>query len=454
MKSSNKQHWLGASQWLIFSFMVLILAGCFMLIMSQANRSPISFVDALFTATSAACVTGLTVVDTGSHFTGLGQAVILVLIQLGGLGIMTFSTLLIWLVTGKTSLLGRDIIQETLTQSPIKYLTSLLKAVFVTTIAIESVGAGILAFRFWQQYPLGRSLYYGLFHSVSAFCNAGFALFPNSMMNYQSDAVMNFTLMTLIISGGIGFVVLYQWQQWILGKRKQAASFISFHARVTSVASGWLIGIGAIVLLIFEYSNILAGLPLGTKLLSALFQSVTSRTAGFNTVDMAHLTNSSLFFIILLMFIGASPGSCGGGIKTSTASVVIAMLWSRLHNRADVNIFKRRVPEEVVSKAITVTFFSILFILLVTIVLSFTEIGTVSQQASRGLFLELLFEVVSAFGTVGLSTGLTSGLTTIGKLIIIVTMFVGRLGPLTIATAIGTRKAINLRYAQEKVLIG
>lgn len=455
MDRLKKSKFWGTSRLLIVSFLTIILIGASLLMLPQMTTdSSIAFIDALFTATSATCVTGLAVVDTGAKFTMLGQIVILLLIQLGGLGIMTFSTFFTFLIIGRFSISDRDVLQETLTQSPMKNMSGLLRSIFLVTISIELAGAILLSLCFLKQLPPASACYYGLFHSISAFCNAGFSLFQNSFMDYAADWRMNVIIMTLIVLGGIGFIVLNELRYYFLSRIQHQRMSISFHSRMALSITAFLILAGALIFLMFENSNVLHQKPLHVKLLASFFQSITSRTAGFNTVDISLLTNSSLFFIIILMMIGASSASCGGGIKTTTAGVIVAMLVARFQNREDVNIFHRRIPDEVVSKAIAVTFFSIIIILTFIILLMVSEVGATSHQQSRGLFLETFFEVVSAFGTVGLSTGITSGLSVIGKFIIVITMFIGRLGPLTVAYAIGQKYVPRFHYAQEKVLIG
>lgn len=455
MNEIKKGKFWGSSRILIFSFLLIILVGTLLLMLPKAvHGDSLSFIDALFTSTSATCVTGLIVVDTGSKFTTLGQIIILMLIQLGGLGIMTFSTFLTFLFIGKISISERDVIQETLTQSPIKNIAGLLKTIFLFTIIIELSGALLLTFCFSNHFPFKKAFYYGLFHSVSAFCNAGFALFKNSFMDYQGDWKVNLILIVLIVLGGVGYIVLNELKRFTLQKRKKAETSFSFHSKIVLITTTILIIGGTLTIFLFEHDNVLSQKNISTKFWVSLFQSVTTRTAGFNTADISNLTNSSLFFIIILMVIGASPGSCGGGIKTTTASVILAMLRARFQNRKDVNILYRRIPEDIISKAISVTFFAIVIIMLFTILLMISELGDISHQTSRGLFLETFFEVVSAFGTVGLSTGLTSGLSLSGKIIIVITMFIGRVGPVTVALAIGKTDITRFRYAQEKVLIG
>lgn len=415
-----------------------------------AHHKPVSFIDALFTITSAICVTGLTVVDTGTTFTLFGQLVILVTIQLGGLGVMTFSTFFIYLLGGKLSLGNRELLQETLSQAPMKNLKALLKTVFVATFIIEALGAILLALRWARELPWPTAIYYGVFHSISAFCNAGFALFANNMEGHTGDFIVNFTLSSLIILGGLGFVVIFE----ILRKRAQAPRRLSLHARLVLLYSGLLIFGGMAFLFLFEYGNALKDLPWSAKLWGTYFQAVTARTAGFNTINLGLLSDASLFLIIILMFIGASPGSCGGGIKTTTFAILLSFIKARFHNLSDANLLGRRIPDETASKAIAISFFSLSLILFFTFLLVLVETKLTSHQMSRGIFLELLFEVTSAFGTVGLSVNVTPTLSEVSRLLITFVMFIGRLGPLTVAIAVGGEKKARFQYAQENVLVG
>lgn len=448
----NLQRMLGPARILVASFAGAILIASSLLTLPQASqKAPVRFIDALFTITSATCVTGLTVVDTGTTFTLFGQLVILTMIQLGGLGVMTFSTFFVYLLGGKLSLGNRDLLQETLSQAPMKNLKALLKMVFLATFVIEALGALVLAMRWARDMPLADALYYGAFHAVSAFCNAGFALFPNNLESYRGDFAVNFTITTLIILGGLGFVVIFE----LLHKRKQQPHRrLSLHAQLVVFVSAVLIAAGMILLLVFEYGNTMQNLPWSAKLWSAYFQSVTARTAGFNTLNIGALSDASLFLLIMLMFIGASPGSCGGGIKTTTFAILLAIIKARFHNLADANLFARRIPEETTSKAIAISFFSLSLILLFTLLVVLAETRLVSHQESRGLFLELLFEVTSAFGTVGLSANLTPKLSDASRLLISLVMFIGRLGPLTVAIAVGGEKKALFKYAKENVLVG
>ncbi len=436
---------------LVMSFGVFIFAGALLLMLPQATKgSPLGFIDALFTATSATCVTGLAVVDTGARFTLFGQLLILTMIQLGGLGIITFSTAFLYVLEGRLSLGSKDLLYETLSQGPIPNIKYLLKAVFFSTLIIEGIGSLILTLRFLTDMPFTQALCYGIFHAVSAFCNAGFALYSDSFSGYQGDLVVNFTICTLIILGGFGFIVIYEFPRL----RNFNVGKLTFHSKLVLFVNVFLIGTGMLLIFFLELHNSLKDLSWGTKLLTAFFQSVTARTAGFNTLELGSMTNPSLFVLMLLMFIGASPASCGGGIKVTTAAVLVAFLKTRFRNQQDVNLFYRRIPAETVSKAISLMSFSMVLIILGTMLLLITELSGVSHPESRGMFLELLFESTSAFATVGLSVGLTPALSAAGRLIVIVLMFIGRLGPLTLVMSVGRKQKVYYKFAQEKVLVG
>ena len=451
---SERRQTIKPTQILLISFIIIICVGTALLMLPGMSTTPIHFIDALFTSTSAVCVTGLTTVDISNNFTVAGQIIIAILIQIGGLGIMTLSTFFMFLIMGRFSIFDAEIIQATLTQKPIKNLANFLKLIFCFTFIVEIVGAVLLSLRFVFYMPLKQALYYGFFHSVSAFCNAGFSLFSTSFMAYQGDIFINIILMGLIIVGGLGFMVVLDLARYIrclwAGTRFQ----LSVHSKIVISISTVLIFSGALIFFLLEMHNALAGVPFLSKWMAAFFQSVTARTAGFNTIDIANLSNTTLFLLVLLMFIGASPGSCGGGIKTSTFGILIAFLLAKFQNQIDINIFKRRVPGDIIARTISITFFSILVITLFTLMLSYSELGDLSHHDSRGMFLEVLFEVVSAFGTVGLSTGITSSLSSIGKVFIILLMYIGRLGPLTIALAIVAKEPLRYKYPKENVLVG
>jgi len=451
----NIQRDLHPSQILVFSFIFAILAGTLLLKLPGAvNGEPLSLLDALFTATSAVCVTGLVVVDTGAKFTQTGQLIILFLIQIGGLGIMTFSVVFIMILGKKISFKEKSLIQETFVDSSMKDVKSIAFSVILFALAIEALGAFILFIYWTGEFDLSRAFYLSLFHSVSAFCNAGFALFPDSLMRYNDSIVVNLTIMALIILGGIGFYVLTDLRYYLFpGSSKRRR--LSLHSKVVLVTSAILVVMGAIVFFVMERGNTLKTDSIALGILESFFQSVTARTAGFNTVDISLLNPETLFFIIILMFIGASPGSTGGGVKTGTIGILFALVKSRYAGRTDVSIFKRTVPDDVVARALSIVVLSIIVVILFAMGLMMTDQLAAGYFEKKAHFVEMLFETVSAFGTVGLSTGATSSLSQTGKILVSLLMFIGRVGPLTIALAAGRKKAKGrFRYSEERIMTG
>jgi trk system potassium uptake protein TrkH len=439
---------LGATEVFVFSFAVAILVGALALMLPSSTVSGnIRFIDALFTSTSAVCVTGLTVLDTATYFTRSGQFIIMCLIQLGGLGIMTFSIVLLILSGRRLSLRDKMILQDAFVPAPIVEVPSLVRRLFLSTLAIEGLGAAAL-----YLFTPDRTVFAAVFHSVSAFCNAGFALKSTNFMAYRYNAGVNLTICCLIVLGGLGFFTHIDLARRLGRKGK---SRISTHSRLVLTVTAALITAGAFGFYVFETGNILAGDDFADVFLASLFQSVTARTAGFNTVDFGHLANATLFWIILLMFIGASPGSTGGGIKTTTFGILLAMAKSRYRGQDNVSVYKRTVPDETVSKALFILILAFLLVTVATLVLAATETGDEPYLRSETRFIEVMFEVVSAFGTVGLSTGLTPRLSGLGKFILVLVMFVGRVGPLSIAALVGQQKGTaRYRYAEENVMVG
>ena len=441
----------------IFSFAGLILVGTLLLMLPTAANGPrLAYVDALFTATSAICVTGLVVVDTGNRLSLFGQWVVLVLIQCGGLGIMTFSTVLILAVGGRFSVAGRRVLQDTFTHGPDTRLPSLIRHVVMFTLVLEAAGAALLFLHFSGIYQPTKALYFAIFHAVSAFCNAGFCLYTRSFMDFSGDLLVSLTVSSLIICGGIGFLVLLELKRLLLGSNQGGrARRLSVHSKLVLALTLVVLAAGTLGFLAFEWNDSMAGLSVPTKLLTAFFQSVTTRTAGFNTLDFSKMANVTLLLTILLMFVGASSGSTGGGIKINTLGVLFALSRSRLRGEETTSIFRRTLAPETVGRAISVFVIAVAVIYLATMALMTSELGTTPHQESRGLFLELLFEVVSAFGTVGLSLGVTSKLSSLGKFILVLVMFTGRLGPLSIAVALGGKEPWSrFQYAEENVMIG
>jgi trk system potassium uptake protein TrkH len=435
---------MSTSQILVSGYFIIIVTGTLLLMLPGATtqEGSMSFINALFTATSATCVTGLIVVNTVSAFTVFGQIVIMVLIQVGGLGIMTMSTLVAFIIGKKITLKERLIIQEDLNQFKISGLVRLVRYVIGFTLMFEGVGALIMFIRLLKDYDVLRAMYLAIFHAVSAFNNAGFDLFGNSLESFTGDITINFVIMILIIIGGIGFGVITE----IFNFNK--FKHLSLQSKIVILISIALIIFGMIVIFGFEFTNpdTMGNLKFGDKILSSLFLSVTPRTAGFNTLPTGSLRTPTLFFIIILMFIGASPGSTGGGIKTTTFGVMGVTLWNLMIGKKDMEIFNRQLEKEVIFKAIAITMISSFLIILVTIILTITETGT---------FLDILFETVSAFGTVGLSTGVTPTLSKIGRVLITFTMFAGRVGPLTFAVAFAERERKGIyHYPTEDVMVG
>ncbi len=438
---------------LLISFVTVIILGAFFLSQPfSLADSKLSFIDALFTSTSATCVTGLAVVDTASHFSIIGKIILLILIQLGGLGVMSFSVLFLFFLRGKFSIGNREIIQETLALFGKINIADLLKSVFIYTVVIEIIGTILLTSRFLLEMSFSDSLFFAIFHSISAFCNAGFSIFPNSLVQYQSDIFVNVVISSLIISGGLGFIVLYELKSCVFNKKKLKS--VSLHSKIVLKVSLGLIVAGALFLFLFEYNVSMSEMNLKTKILSSLFQSITARTAGFNTIDIYTLSIPSLFFILVLMFIGASPASTGGGIKTTTIVVLFVFLKSRIKDSKNVNIGFNTIPFKIVSKALIVIVFGIVIVVVSSFLLTVFELNHISFSGNEDRFLEIVFETVSAFGTVGLSTGITSDFSVVGKIIIVGLMLLGRLGPLTVALAIGSKGKKDIKYAEENLLIG
>lgn len=445
---TSKIKWLRLSppQILVMGFGAIILIGTMLLMLPISNTTgePLNFMDALFTATSATCVTGLVVVDTGTFFSSFGQVVIMIMIQIGGLGFMTMATLFALVLKRRISLKDRLVLQEAMNQSSMEGIVRLIRRVLLYSLVIEACGAILLTIRWAFDMPFGKALYFGVFHAVTMFNNAGFDLFGDfkSLTGFVYDPLVNFVVMFLIVSGGIGFIVMADLVDYRKSRR------LSLHSKVVLSMTGALILIGAVVIFIFEFTNpeTLGSLNWGGKILGSFFQSVTPRTAGANTLDITELRQATQFFMVILMFIGASPGSTGGGIKTTTFTMMIAAVIAMMRGRDDIVLFRYRLVQERILKALTITLLALLLVITVSMILSTTEDSS---------FLTILFEATSAFGTVGLSMGLTPELSLFGKLLICVTMFAGRLGPLTLAYALGPKKGKELyRHPEGKMIIG
>ena len=445
---------------LIIGFAGVVAAGTVALLFGACrNGQALSVVDALFTATSAVCVTGLAVVDTGTFFSHTGHWVILVLIQLGGLGIMTYTSLALLLWRRRVKLSDRLAVRQTLLHDPTFSVGRYLWHVALACVFIEALGA--MALNLFD--PGGFTPFSALFHAVSAFCNAGFALQSDSLMRWASNPAVNLVFMLLIILGGLGFAVLLELAELATpfrladrggkGKRKKG---LSWHTRVVLVTSLALVLGGALWLYLSEFALHRGVFDHGDGLLTALFQSVTCRTAGFNTMNIGGMANVSLLAMMAMMFIGGSPGSCAGGVKTTTFRALLGFCVSRLRGRRQSVVGRRfAMDPRTMNDALTLSMFAIVIVGLAVLALSITETGTAPHGETRGMFLELLFECVSAFGTVGLSTGLTPTLTTAGKLVVTLLMFVGRLGPIVFITVLhDMQHEESFRWPEKSLPIG
>jgi trk system potassium uptake protein TrkH len=414
-----------------------------------------NFLVALFMSTSAVCVTGLAVVDPNTYFSFWGEFILLLLVQIGGLGYMTMTTFLMLLIGRKFDLQQRFAIQESFDRPFLQGSRNLVKSIIATTLIFELTGSFFLTYKFSQEYNLSESLWLGIFHSVSAFNNAGFSLFKDNLMGYSDSIIVNFVITGLIIFGGIGYQVIIEIYLWLehLKAKKKTRFYFSLNFKVVIRVTSLLLVLGTIAFLFIESQNpnTIAEFNLKDKLMAAWFQSVTTRTAGFNTVDNGKLAVNSLLITMILMFIGASPSGTGGGIKTTTVSILANCTRSVLRGKESVIVFKRTIPPPLVLKAIAVVFGSVITVIIVTSLITFIEFKLTSSVAA----VAILFEVVSAFGTVGLSMGITASLSSLSQLLIIAMMYIGRVGIiLLIAAIIGDPRPSTIKYPEENLLIG
>lgn len=430
---------------ILTSFALVILVGTILLTLPVASTTPgsISPIDAFFTSTSATCVTGLIVLDTPHAFTAFGQGVILSLIQVGGLGIMVLSTFGAVLLGRGLGLRGEQAMGDLLEIGGSRDAYRLTRFIVATTVAVEALGAAILTQRYWQGgTTFADALWHGVFHAVSAFCNAGFALQSDSLVMFQEDPLVLATVSGLIMLGGIGFVVIATLWSW---SDSPGGSKFGVHARLALWTTGLLLASGTVLYAAFEWSATLGGLTWGDRIWNAFFQSVTLRTAGFNTVDFGALQHTTIMLMAVLMFIGASPGSAGGGAKTTTVAVLWGLVRGMARGESRVVFFGRRVPQSVVYKA-----GAIVAMYLGAVVLGFLALAAVEDIE----FVPLLFETVSALGTVGLSMGATGELQAEGKLVVSALMFLGRTGPLTLVVAFVGRHTSTLEYSETDIMVG
>lgn len=432
---------------LVIGIATIILIGAILLNLSIASNNGVSigFIDALFTATSAVSVTGLVPVNTSEHWTIFGKVVIIALIQIGGFGFMTSATLIAFITGKRIGLKERLVMQEQFNQDSFAGIVKLTKFVILFTLTSEAIGALLLSLKFIPLYGAFKGVGYSIFHSISAFCNAGFDIIGDSMVPFVGDTLINFTIMGLIILGGLGYTV------YLDIARQKSIKKLSLHTKVVLSVSLLLILLGALFIFLTEYNNpeTLASLSLYDKVLASFFQSVVARTAGFYSVNLSGMFNGASLFIIILMFIGGSPSSTAGGIKTTTFGTIVLTVISGIKGNENVEIFNKRVPKVLINKAFILLAVSIFLVGGVTLILTVTE--------KSQTFMDLLFETTSALATVGSSKNVTPELSNVGKLLITVTMYLGKVGPLTLALALSNRGRIhkkNYKYPEGKIIIG
>lgn len=437
-------------QILVLGFAVVIFIGALLLrlpISSQSGKIT-SFIDCIFTSTSAVCVTGLVTLDTGTHWTYFGKTVIMSLIEIGGLGFMSVATLAFLILGKRITLPERLVMRASMNSNSLQGLVKMVKYILIFTFSTQTIGAVLLSTQFIPEFGIYKGIYYSIFHAVSAFCNAGFDLMGNfnSITAYADNSIVILTIATLIVIGGLGFYV------WAELYNFKGIKKLSLHSKVVIYTTLILIFIGAILMYILEMNNpnTIQGMSIKGKFLSSLFASITPRTCGFNSIPLSEMTSGGKFLTIILMFIGGSPGSTAGGIKTTTVVVLFMTVVSITKGREDTEIFQKRISKELVYKAFVVAFISLALVILATLLLSITE--------NPGIPFEyFLYEATSAFATVGLTLGLTTKLTFLGKIIISLTMYAGRVGPLTIILALSKSKSTKsgtIKYPEDKILIG
>lgn len=431
-------------------YLLVIIAGTGLLMLPVATRpgNETDFLTALFTATSATCVTGLVVVDTYTHWSGFGHTIILLMIQVGGLGFMTMGVLFAMFLKKRITLRTRGLLQESMNGMQMGGIIRLVRMVLRGTFIIELTGAVLLAIRFIPVFGWGKGILYGIFHSISAFCNAGFDLMGeysgqySSFVEFHGDILVNVVIMALIVIGGIGFFV---WKD--IRENKHHMKKYRLHTKMALFMTAILLVGGTVLFYLFENNNLLAGMNVKDKILAAAFSSVTARTAGFNTIDTGGLTHASKLLTMVLMFLGGSPGSTAGGIKTVTTLVLIAYVWSNLRASKGVNVFNRRLDDDVIRKASNVVVISLLMAVSASILICYLQPDLVVE--------DILFEVYSAIGTVGMSTGVTRDLNLVSRIIIILLMYCGRIGSMSFALSFTERKKVApVQLPTEKIMIG
>ena len=442
-----KKSKLNAVQILAIGFALLILTGGLILSLpiSSASGEYTNYLDSVFTATSAVCVTGLVTIDTGTHWNTFGKIVIMLLIEIGGLGFMSLATFVAILLGKKITLRDRLIMQEAMNAFNIQGLVKMVQYVLGFAVGIQFIGVLLLSTQFIPEFGWKKGIFYSVFHSVSSFCNAGFDLFGNfqSVVNYYNNPVVLLTIAGLIIVGGLGFTVLIE----IFNFRKRKR--LSTNSKVVLLITTSLVVLGTLFMFIVEYKNpqTIGNMNINDKILNSFFASVSPRTAGFNSVSTDGMTMAGKLMTIILMFIGGSSGSTAGGLKTATFGILVLTVISVLKGREETEAFGRRFSKETVYKAFTLFSVCMMLVITVTMILSITE--------PDKLFINLLYEATSAFATVGLTTGVTQDICSISKIVLIITMYLGRVGPLTVILAvINKREKSGIRYPETKILIG
>lgn len=427
------------------SFFALILFGAILLDLpiASANGERIGFLNAFFTSTSASCVTGLIVANTATQWTVFGKVVIIILIQIGGLGTMVFISLIAMALNKRIGISERRIIKEQTNADTSKGIIRLVIYIIKFSLAVELIGAILLATKFIPDFGLERGILFSIFHSISAFCNAGFDIIGNSLTDYVSDFTVNMTISLLIIFGGLGFTV------FIDIYRKRRFKNLSLHSKVVISFTAILLLVGTLAFFLIEHNSAaMEGLSLKGKVLSSFFMSVTARTAGFNTIDIGKMQEGSVIVTIMLMFIGASPASTGGGIKTTTFGVLLSSTISVLRGNKEIEIFHKKIPYDTLIKSLCIfTLGSFLVI--------FSSLWITIIEQGKFLYLDILYEIVSAFGTVGVSRGITANLSSLSKIILIILMYLGRVGAATLGVSIlDTHRKKHTRYSEGKIIVG
>jgi trk system potassium uptake protein TrkH len=441
----------------VMTFAGLALVGFLVLqgLVHPTGEGKSSAVTAAFTSVSAVCVTGLTVLDLSRDTGFAGQLAVLILIQIGGLGVLTLSNWVLLSLRGRLGVYGSVLMHQTVGHHRRVSPSIMVRRIVIFTISIEAAGALMLLLRFLGDFTPRKAAWMAAFHAVSAFCNAGFSPFSDSLSGYREDIVVNLTVMALILLGGIGFVAAMDVIEYVEAKLRGLRRRLAVHTRLVLTTSLILIVAGAMSVLVFEWNNTFATETVGGEIIQSFFLSVTARTAGFNTVPTADLTNMTLVIVTLLMVVGASPGSTGGGIKTTSLVVLWALVRAHFLNRPEAEVAERHIPRELVAKALALIVLYGCVVILGMIFLQATEFGELPHQATRGMFMEHLFEVVSALSTVGLSTGVTRQLSDAGLFVLMALMFIGRVGPLVIAASlIGERRQLEYHLPETDIMIG